>query len=602
MPWPKVDSNPINEYLTPYLGTMAFPTLFPNGSGDPTNLSLVRDVSLPERVKHLLKFAEMKNGKWTYRFASHPRFAYWSFNMIQRKRILQQTGIFLKQNPGEAHLTTEELKEMLATNNTNIFLSKISRYVGNITGSNAYWQKAKEDLKGIISHKGAPTFLFTFSSADMHWPELHSLFNTSTTIDNSSQTKRSNVINNPHITDWFFTQRLELFIKHWLYNSLDADWHWYRFEYQARGSIHCHGVAKLKNDPGLCKLSDIALKGHLANISLQTSQHKDFNELDTQIAEGRKASQKMCDYVDWLLSTYNTNSSTNGTWVKPSIHPCQKAHTDITVEDWDNDYVDLLNTVQRHTRCSTNYCLRKKQTDKDLKCRFNFPFEECDSTRLEFERIHTQSDVAKYKAKIITKRNDSRLNNHQRLQLQGWRANCDIQVVIDYHACVEYLAKYASKGEPRSHVLKDTFSSIVRNCQKDTNPTKLIKKVIMKTLGQRDFSAQETMHHLMSLKLVSSSFNVMPISLNSSRKIKNNPKNGDDVTHDSLLDTYAKRAKYSKTIPDILDLNLITFVTKYKVVNKKLSNQSHNVIPRTFPVYSANPKSPNFGLYCKYQC
>jgi hypothetical protein len=121
MPWPKVDSNPINEYLTPYLATMAFPTLFPNGSGDPTNLSLVRDVPLPERVKHLLKFAEMKNGKWTYRFASHPRFAYWAFNIIQRKRILQQTGIFLKQNPGEAHLTTEELKEMLATNNTNIF-------------------------------------------------------------------------------------------------------------------------------------------------------------------------------------------------------------------------------------------------------------------------------------------------------------------------------------------------------------------------------------------------------------------------------------------------------------------------------------------------
>jgi hypothetical protein len=42
-------------------------------------------------------------------------------------------------------------------------------------------------------------------------------------------------------------------------------------------------------------------------------------------------------------------------------------------------------------------------------------------------------------------------------------------------------------------------------------------------------------------------------------------------------------------------------VTKYKVVNKKLSNQSHNVISRTFPVYSADPRSPNFGLYCKYQ-
>ena len=37
--------------------------------------------------------------------------------------------------------------------------------------------------------------------------------------------------------------------------------------------------------------------------------------------------------------------------------------------------------------------------------------------------------------------------NH-RLQLQGWRANCDIQMVVDYYACVEYLAKYASEGEP----------------------------------------------------------------------------------------------------------------------------------------------------------
>ncbi len=58
------------------------------------------------------------------------------------------------------------------------------------------------------------------------------------------------------------------------------------------------------------------------------------------------------------------------------------------------------------------------------------------------------------RAKIVTKRNDSRLNNHQRLQLQGWRANCDIQVVIDHYACVEYLIKYAAKGEPRSPMLK----------------------------------------------------------------------------------------------------------------------------------------------------
>lgn len=96
------------------------------------------------------------------------------------------------------------------------------------------------------------------------------------------------------ITDWFFTQRLENFIKHWLYSSLDAEWHWYRFEYQARGSIHCHGVAKLKNDPGLCQLSETALTGYLAEMSIAKAQQRDIIELNEQILEGKKASQAVC--------------------------------------------------------------------------------------------------------------------------------------------------------------------------------------------------------------------------------------------------------------------------------------------------------------------
>ena len=91
--------------------------------------------------------------------------------MIQRKRILQQSGIFLKQNPGEVHLIIDELREMAASNNANVFMSKVSRYVGNIAGTNAYWNREREELKAIITRVGAPTLFFTFSSADMHWPE-----------------------------------------------------------------------------------------------------------------------------------------------------------------------------------------------------------------------------------------------------------------------------------------------------------------------------------------------------------------------------------------------------------------------------------------------
>ena len=59
--------------------------------------------------------------------------------MLLRKRTLQQTGMFLKPNPGEAHLTVDELREMAENSDTTVFMSKISRYVGNIAGTDAYW-------------------------------------------------------------------------------------------------------------------------------------------------------------------------------------------------------------------------------------------------------------------------------------------------------------------------------------------------------------------------------------------------------------------------------------------------------------------------------
>ena len=268
--WPVEEgANPLSEYDTPFLASMAFPTLFPDCLGDPTNQATLRNVSFQDRIKHLLKFSEYVNGKRIYRFASHPRFAYWSLNMIQRKRTLEQSGIFLKQNPSEAHLTVDELRDMACNNSASQLMAKMSRYIANILGSNPYWHKVKEDLKAVITSKGASTIFFTFSAADMYWPDLHDLFDIGHQHEchwheMTNEERRQNVINNPHLVDWFFSQRLENYVKYWLYETMDAEWHWYRFEYQHRGSIHCHGTAKLKNDPGLCTLTEMALKGFLA--------------------------------------------------------------------------------------------------------------------------------------------------------------------------------------------------------------------------------------------------------------------------------------------------------------------------------------------------
>ena len=320
------------------------------------------------------------------------------------------------------------------------------------------------------------------------------------------------MMENPHLVDWFFTQRVESFIKNWLYKTLDAKWHWYRFEYPERGSIHCHGIAKLNNDPGLYDLTKTALKGFLAQKCENDNIDKNTYEHNNDITASKKAVETVCKYVDWLLSTVNPNPPDNALWVRPTIHPCQKHYKDIADCDMHTDFCDLLNMIQHHTRCSTSYWLRKKTSDSDSKCRFNFQIDTCSKTRLDFEDVHTKGNEPQYKAKIVTKRNDSRLNNHQQLQLQGWRASCDIQVVIDHFACVKHLIKYAAKGEPRTPILKAAFNTIMNNAPNNGNPHKAFKKVVIKYVGQRDYAAQEEMHHLLSLKLHSSSFRVIPVS------------------------------------------------------------------------------------------
>ena len=112
--------------------------------------------------------------------------------------------------------------------------------------------------------KGIGTIFWTLSFAEYHLPEIHTLFDTAT--DSSMQNYRQNVLNNPHIMVYMFTERVEAFVKHWLYRCLGAEWHWFRYEFAVqRGSIHCHGIAKLKSDPGICSLSEAALRGYLAS-------------------------------------------------------------------------------------------------------------------------------------------------------------------------------------------------------------------------------------------------------------------------------------------------------------------------------------------------
>ena len=147
-------------------------------------------------------------------------------------------------------------------------------------------------MLALLEQKGCLTFFFTFSAADSHWPDLQILLQNDEGATRSQRAQA--VIDNPHLTDWFFLQRLEAFVTHWLNGVLDAEWYWYRFEYQARGSIHAHGCAELKNDPDMRLLHNRVC---LAFLEKETTRQEispdDFEFFYQEIAQEDEDAKKL---------------------------------------------------------------------------------------------------------------------------------------------------------------------------------------------------------------------------------------------------------------------------------------------------------------------
>lgn len=158
----------MSEFSTPYLTAGAFPTLFPYGTGDP--FALTEDSSFEKpltKIRHLLKYTEQdRNGGFVSRFAQHPRFVLWIYNVYYRHRTLSLGDVYIKQNPNDANLTVDELIDLTRNGSNTEIIKRLQLYMANIPGTPSYWHNVNNQLKAIMESKGLPHFFYTLSFAD----------------------------------------------------------------------------------------------------------------------------------------------------------------------------------------------------------------------------------------------------------------------------------------------------------------------------------------------------------------------------------------------------------------------------------------------------
>jgi hypothetical protein len=412
----------VNEYTTPGIQAMAFPTLFPYGKhGDCTFGDRFEKVSYTLANKHLLQVCSVDStGLDRWLFAEHARWCFHAFNTCERHRTQKLQEVFLHQNPGDANLTAEALTDIIDNKpeELNAMLGRMNKYNGNINGGNAYLHRNKRNLDALVDQQGAPTAWYSFSMAENYWPDGLRVLDDKThsrtfpNADAKGAQQRKLCRNNPHIVSEFFFRRFDALFKTFFGpNGMECDWHYCRKELQNRGVFHVHGCFRLVADSGLTGLGKRIVNGRLAQricekhgIQLDESFSKqeqeqdewandisnsDSNELnEVEVAKlqedvklGLRAHRIVCTFQDFLLTVWHPEPPTDcnevyrheSTEFKPSNampHPSCNDLRDWLYEekvqcdaDADSDatkdyYCRMLDAVERHVHQS--YCQKGK--------------------------------------------------------------------------------------------------------------------------------------------------------------------------------------------------------------------------------------------------
>lgn len=101
---------------------------------------------------------------------------------------------------------------------------------------------------------------------------------------------------------------------------------------------------------------------------------------------------------------------------------------------------------------------------------------------------------------------------------------------------IEYCAKYATKCEPCSQSMREIFNSIVKSLKDGNTALTAVQKLLINSVGQRDYSSQETCHLLLQLPMFKASQDFVVLSLDGTRAVEQNIEEAEAATAPSIVD------------------------------------------------------------------
>ena len=313
----------------------------------------------------------------------------------------------------------------------------------------------------------------------------------------------------------------------------------YRVEFQQRGSPHIHGLFWVKDAPQYGKNDEKEIVKFIDKYV--TCQKADTSEMEELVNLQLHRHAKTCKKMGHKVCRFNF-----------PLPPMRQTIILTPLEEYETFDDDKQKNIKENGEKI------KEQLDS-MKYGEDINFDQF------LKKIALTEENYILALRHIIKRNtlflkrlpsEIRINNYNTQLLKAWRANMDMQYVLDPYACATYILSYITKGQRGMSRLLEKATEEVKSGNKDISQK--VRHIGNKFLNAVEISAQEAAYLVLQMPMRRSTREFQFINtshpderaflLKKLDKIKELPDNSCDIESDSIIKRYQRRPKQLENV------------------------------------------------------
>ena len=527
---PGEGQRPISIFRDPHSEYLAFPTLF-CGEKRLDNSERHTPVYYSDICKWELRCVDR-------RAALHIPNIFYKMKKLQTEQVCSKVHLAVRRckTKGKSYTAGYILKDNMGE--SLVRLDEGYRIFRTIRNSPQYWENQKKEVFSMIRQLGLPTLFMSLSANDLHWSEL--LLTLGKLVDNTDYSEslknntlswdtRSRLVQSDPVTCVrHFDHRVSQFIQTVLkspqspFGTLED--YFYRVEFQQRGSPHIHMLAWMSGSPKYGENDDEEVLEYIDQVASCSSDVPD----------------EWTEFLDFQKHKHSRSCRKGGRPVCRFGIPFPPMKKTVVLKPYNGDersvYEQYYKTIQNHL------C----QLEKDI------PFDEFLKETGLSEDDYMKAVQTSIKAeKVFLKRKpvENRINPYMKDLLGVWKANHDIQYVLDAYACAMYIVSYINKSAKGMSTL---MAEACKEARKgNTSLKESVRHIGNRFLNSVEVSAQEAAYLILqqSMSVKSRKCEFIATSprcertflLKSKKELEALPGDSTEIEADNTVKRYARR-------------------------------------------------------------